>query len=167
MKKIKFKIIWIVVWVFLLNWSIFAINTISTWYKINHWSHSFIESKNVAFKNRHSYNNYFIPTKTTTEYNAFKSHLPSWVTKISETYTWSNSCPPRGTVWARLYQHNGAPYAVQWSVYWIYWNTWNRDINFKWPYTWYAWKILYRWSFVKRQWHCQANADFYKVIIVD
>jgi len=166
MKKIKLKIIGVLIGVFIVLWAVYAINTTSTWYKLNHWWHSYISSKDVAFKNTHSSYNYFVPTKTSTEYNAFAAHLPSWVSKITESYSRSSSCAPWWTMWLRLYQHNWASYAVQWSVNWVFWNYWNTDIDFKWP-VYFNWKTLYRGSWVKRKWNCQANVDVYKVIVVN
>ena len=84
MKKIKLKIVWVLVWMFLLSWVVYAVD----YYRDNHWIGINIDKHNTSYHNNcyHIHNNsssvnYFIPVKTSTEWSAFRSHLPSWVVK--------------------------------------------------------------------------------------
>ena len=112
MKKIKFKIIWVLVWMFLLVWIVYATeyhittrtvswpslscpsNTSGNCFKSNNnwtWIHYYRWDKGRRVRNTHSTNDYFVPTKTTTEWYAFINHIPSWITLSKESYIWLNS----------------------------------------------------------------------------
>ena len=160
MKKIKTKIIWVLIGVFVLSWITYA----ADYYSISSSNHVYVGMYEKLFTNSSS-NKYFIPTKTSTEWNAFLWHKPTWVSEIAWVYTASSTCPPWGTMWLSLYEHDGAAYAVQWSVSWVYDNYINSAINFVWPYN-FNWKTIYRWPYVGAKYQCMANDNIYKMLVV-
>ena len=79
MKKIKFKIILFLIWIIILSWLTYAINTLLTWYRLNKSSIIFVDNYNTCLKNISTVNDYFIPTKTATEWNALNANYPTGV----------------------------------------------------------------------------------------
>lgn len=118
MKKMKLKIIWVLVWIFILWWTVFALNSVSTWYKVNkswwkvnidaHW-----DCREV--RNNSSTNNYFIPTKSSTEWSNFKSHLPSWVSLPNECFIDARSNPSEANWWHIKSNSNHIQICVHWN----------------------------------------------------
>ena len=162
--KIRNIVIATIISVFIWNWELYAINSDTTWYKLNNYNHIYLSTKIEAFRNKSS-NSYFIPTKTVAEYNSFKAHLPYLVTKAPEQYFNSYTCWPGWTMWLSLYEHNWDSYAVQWSLNWVYEEYWSSNIDFVWPYN-FNWTYIYRWNYVSSRWNCEANVNIYKVIVI-
>jgi len=105
--KNKLEKYWLLLLVlFFLPIIVFALNTWDTGYRINHGG----DTKEVIVgsadgdchkvTNNHASNDYFVPTKTTAEWNAFEVHLPAGVS-VSECsptcvpgnyYDWAGTC---------------------------------------------------------------------------
>ena len=171
MKKIKFKIIWVLVWMFLLSWIVYATYYVNKWtdsstfYRVNNWVTKNIdrgvECRKVV---NSSWNHLFIPIKTNTEWYSFVNNKPSGVSIPDECYV---------------------PYWNKWSSYWMrgpwsaftvcyhwecvigntsgesahiyrYWLTTRRGYTYAYP----GWKVK-RWSFH----HSSGGSNYYYVTI--
>ena len=104
MKKIKFKIIWFLVWIFILSGLVYAwewhitrrneLQSIAQYHRINNGSYKSIDKWIYCRKvTNSSWNDLFIPTKTNAEWYSFINNKPSWVSISTECYieaTWTD-----------------------------------------------------------------------------
>ena len=77
MKKRKLKIFWIIIWMCVLVWIVYA----ADFYRVNHWTTANIQEHSYCawVINNSTINDYFVPTKTSSEWLSFRSNPPSWV----------------------------------------------------------------------------------------
>ena len=118
MKKIKFKIVWIIIWLFIISWVVSAINSVSTWYKVIKWwwkvnIDAHWDCREVV--DNSSVNTYFIPTKSAVEWTAFKWNLPSWVSLPDECFIDNHSNPSEANRWHIKSNSNHIQICTHWN----------------------------------------------------
>ena len=132
MKKIKIISVSIISSLLILVGMVYA----TDYYRVNHWWGSLnIAEHDYCAKvtNNNSVNDYFIPTRTSTEWSSFRSHLPNWTSldycnpafynvywdndlhwSIRKPEDRSASKPDCWTLWA-YYIDVESPYGLTWS----------------------------------------------------
>jgi len=115
MKKKIFQpkiLLFIVLSILIFAGVVFAINTISTGYRLNKATIMQVRSPSACYQatNTGSTNDYFVPTKTSAELTSFVSNHPGDVTLVS-----CSSLPPRIAGWLGKVNQHTAPNGV-WTV---------------------------------------------------
>ncbi len=145
LKKIKFSVYWFIIFSVLSTVGIvFAINTITTWYRINATAQEIYRGVCKSVKTT-SWNNVFAPTKTQTEWNRFISNKPGNVSIWD--CVWNNSAN-------YIYEYVIKPYYTSvhawdpgwWTEIWSDYTTIDKYCEYAWDYLGYNYKWGTYWS---------------------